>query len=87
MSAKPTLKLPALSPLQDSWTSQLLNNLPALQETWVQSLGWEDPLEKATATPLVFWLREFRGLYSPRGCKESDTTEQLSLADESWRVE
>ena len=36
-------------PLQDSWASlvaQLVKNLPALRETWVQSLGWEDPLEK-----------------------------------------
>ena len=40
-------------PLKYSWAShvaQLLMNLPAVQETWVQSLGWEDPLEKGTAT-------------------------------------
>ena len=29
--------------------AQLVKNLPALQETWVQSLGWEDPLEKGKA--------------------------------------
>ena len=29
---------------------ELLKNLPAMQETWVESLGWEDPLEKGTAT-------------------------------------
>ena len=28
----------------------MVNNSPAMQETWVQSLGWEDPLEKGTAT-------------------------------------
>ena len=28
----------------------LVKNLPAMQETWVQSLGWEDPLEKGKAT-------------------------------------
>ena len=36
-------------PLQYSWTSlvaQLVKNPPAVWETWVQSLGWEDPLEK-----------------------------------------
>ena len=36
-------------PLQYSWASlvvQLVKNLPALQETWVRSLGWEDPLGK-----------------------------------------
>ena len=40
-------------PLQYSWASlvaQLVKNLPAMQETWVQSLGWEDPLEKGMAT-------------------------------------
>ena len=30
--------------------AQLVKNLPATSETWVQSLGWEDPLEKGTAT-------------------------------------
>ena len=30
--------------------AQTANNLPAMQETWVQSLGWEDPLEKEMAT-------------------------------------
>ena len=28
----------------------MVENLPAMQETWVQSLGWEDPLEKGMAT-------------------------------------
>ena len=40
-------------PLQCSWASlvaQLVKNLPAVRETWVQSLGWEDPLEKGKAT-------------------------------------
>ena len=30
--------------------AQLVKNLPAMQETWVRSLGWKDPLEKGTAT-------------------------------------
>ena len=30
--------------------AQTVKNLPAMQETWVQSLGWEDPLEEGTAT-------------------------------------
>ena len=33
-----------------SLLAQIVKNLPAMQETWVQSLGWEDPLEKAMAT-------------------------------------
>ena len=40
-------------PLQYSWASlvaQLVKILPGMQETWVRSLGWEDPLEKGEAT-------------------------------------
>ena len=40
-------------PLQYSWASliaQLVKNVPAMQETYVRSLGWEDPLEKGKAT-------------------------------------
>ena len=47
-------------PLQYSWASlvaQLVKNLPAMWDTWVQSLGWEDPLEKGKAThsTIVAW--------------------------------
>jgi len=40
-------------PFQYPWTSlvaQLVKNPPAIRETWVQSLGWEDPLEEGNAT-------------------------------------
>ena len=40
-------------PLQYSWASlvaQIVRNPPAIWETWVQSLGWEDPLEEGIAT-------------------------------------
>ena len=40
-------------PLQCSWASlvaQLVKNPPTMRETWVRSLGWEDPLEKGKAT-------------------------------------
>ena len=51
-------------PLQYSWASllaQTVKNLSAMQETWVQALGWEDPLEKGKATlpsilGLPLWL-------------------------------
>ena len=33
-----------------SLLAQLVKNLPAMQETWVQSLGWEEPLEEGKAT-------------------------------------
>ena len=57
-------------PLQYSWASlvaQLVKNLPAIQETWVRSLGWENPLEREWLPMPVFWPREFHGLYSPWG--------------------
>ena len=51
-------------PLQYSWASlvdQLVKNLPAMQETWVWSLGWEDPWRERLPTP-VFWPGESHGL-------------------------
>ena len=63
------------NPLQYSWVSfvaQLVMNLPAMWETWVLPLGWEDPLEKGKASTPVFWPGKFHGLYSPWGCKELD---------------
>ena len=55
-------------------------NLPAMLETWVRSLGWDDPLEKGTATHsgIRAW-RILWTMYGPWGRKESDTTEQLSV--------
>ena len=60
-------------PHQYSWASlvtQLVKNLPTMLETWVQSLGWEDPLEKekATHSSILAWR-------IPWGRKESDMTE------------
>ena len=57
-----------------------VKNLPALQETWVLSLGWEDALEKEMATHSSIlawkssWTEEPSGLQS-MGSKESGTTE------------
>ena len=70
-------------PLQYSWASlvaQMVKNLPAMQETWVRSLGWKDPLEKGMAahsSTLAWrspWNRQVVG-YSTWGCKESDVTD------------
>ena len=52
--------------------AQLVKNLPAMRESWAQSLGWEDPLEKRKALSLSRILQYSGGL------KESDKTEQLS---------
>ena len=59
-------------------------DLPAMQETQVQSLGQEDSLEKGMGTTPLFLPGEFHGQrslagYSPRGHKELDTTECLTL--------
>ena len=72
---------PQLLAHRASLIAQLVKNLPAMQETPVQLQGWEDsPGEGKDYPTPVFWSREFRGLYSPWGCKESDTTERLSLS-------
>ena len=65
--------------LQYSWASlvaQQVKNLPAMWETWVRSLGWEDPLEKgkATQSSILAWRIPCTG-YSPWNSKEWDTTE------------
>ena len=55
-------------PLQYSWTSpvaQLIKNPSAMRETWVQSLGWEDPPEKGKSTHSVF-SGEFDGVTKNR---------------------
>ena len=65
--------------------TQLVKNLPAMQELGVWSLGWQDPLEKGMASHSRILAGEFHGQrsllgYSPWGRKESDTTEWLSLS-------
>ena len=55
--------------------AEVVKNPPVMQETWFQSLGWEDPLEKGKLPTPVFWPGGFYGLFSPRGRKESDMTE------------
>ena len=63
----------------------MVKNLPAVQETWVQSLGWEDPLEKGMAThsSVLTWRSpwtEETGGYSLWGCKGLDMTERLTVS-------
>ena len=60
--------------------TQMVKNLPVMQETHVRSMGWEDSLEKETAPTPVFLPGEFHGQrslagYNPWGCKELDMTE------------
>ena len=65
----------------DPLSRKAVKNLPAMRETWAQSLGWEDPLERERLPTPVFWPGEFHGPYSPWCCKELDTTERLSLSN------
>ena len=61
----------------------MVKKLPAMQETWVQSLGQEDPLEKEMATNSSILSgkshgRRSLGGYSPGGRNESGTNDQLT---------
>ena len=70
-------------PLQYSWVSlvvQIVKNPHAMWDTWVQSLGWEDSLEKEMVTHYstlalkIPWMEEVGAGYCPWGPKESGTT-------------
>ena len=67
-----------------SLVAQMVRNPPAMQETWVWSLVWEDPLEKGMATCssilawIIPWTEDPGGLQS-MGCKDPDVTEWLTL--------
>ena len=60
--------------------AQLVKNLPAMRETWVRSLGWEDPLEKGKAAHSSILAWRIPRTVQSRGIKESDMTESLSLS-------
>ena len=73
-------------PLQYSWAflvAQVVKNLPAMGETWVQFLGWEDPLEEVMVTPSSILAWRIHGTEEPSGqqsigSQKSDMTERLS---------
>ena len=75
-------------PLLYFWISlvaQMIKNPPEMRETWIRSLGWEDPLKEGMAThssTLAWSIPMDRSLadYASWGHNESDTTEQLSTA-------
>ena len=72
---EPSQTLPSVYPL-----ARLVKNPPAMQETWVRFLGWEDPLKKGKTTYSSILAWKIPGLYSPWGLKELDTAEWLSLS-------
>ena len=69
-----------------SLVAQMVKNPPAIQETWVQFLGQEDPLKEEMATHSSILVRRTPGTeklagYSPWGHKELHTAERLSVAE------
>jgi len=80
-----------LKVLWASLVAQLVKNLPTIQETWVRSLGLENPWRRERLSTPIFWPGEFHGLcsilYSPWGHRELDMTEKLSLSQFYTQVE
>ena len=69
-----------ISFIRASLVAQTVKSLPAMWETQILSLGWEDPLEKemATHSSILAWKipwTESLAVYSSWGCKESDMTD------------
>ena len=70
----------ALTIIRASLVAQRLKHLPPMRETWVRSLGWEDPLEKEMVTHSsilawrILWM-EKPGRLQSMGLQESDMTE------------
>ena len=79
-----TVFYPSASPILGFPGGLEVKSLPAMQETWVQSLGWEDPLEEemATHSSILAWRipidREAWRATVPRVAKESDVTLRLN---------
>ena len=72
-----------------SLVAQLVKNAPAMRETWVQCLGWEDLLEEDVATHSSTLAWRIPWTEEPWGCnpwdhRESDTTERLTLTLKSF---
>ena len=74
-------------PLQYSWAflvAQMVKNLPAMQETWVQSLGWKDPLEEGMAahSSILAWkIPIYRGAW--QAMVHEVTKSPTGLSDEA----
>ena len=71
-------------PLQYSWVSlvaQKVKNLPAIWETWVQSLGWKDPLEEGMATHSSVLAEESHGQGSLSGPQSTGSQSWTQLSD------
>ena len=54
--------------------AQMVKNMPAMRETWVQSLGWKDPLQKGMATGSSILAQKIQWIEEPGGA-QGDMTE------------
>ena len=83
-------RYPTISPATASLMTQLVKNLPAMQETWVWFLGWEDPLEKGIAThssslaQRIPWTEETGGLQFLGSQKSRTQLKRLSSSMYNW---
>ena len=62
---------------RDSLVAQMVKNLPAMRETWVQSQSWKDPLEKGMTTLHHYFCILYLQAWGPQ---KLDTTEELTLS-------
>ena len=72
------------SPFQYSWASlvaQMVTNMPAVRETWVQSLSWEDPLEKGTAIHSSILARRIPWTEEPGSQQSMGSQSQTQLSN------
>ena len=60
--------------------AQVVKNLPAMQETWFQSLGWEDPLEEGMTTHSSLLAGEFPWTEEPGGLQSMGSQSQTQLS-------
>ena len=61
--------------------AQLVKNLPTMQETWVQSLGWEDALEKGMVTPSSILAERIPQTEEPGGLQSMGLQSQTALSN------
>ena len=64
-----------------SLVAQLIKNLPAMRETWVQFLGWEEPLEKGKAKDLFKKIRDIRGTFHAKMGSIKDRNDGMGLTE------
>ena len=67
--------------IQASLVAQTIKNLPVMQETWVQSLGWEDPLEEVMATHSSILAWRIPRTEAPRGLQSVGSQSRTQLRD------